>query len=297
MDNMFNDSVFKENIRRIRKEKGMTQEQLADAVGVSAQAVSKWEIGSFPDAGLLPVVADALGVKIDELFGRGDKELTMNQQVTKYIYGLPEEDKLKAAGEICRALLLGSVGSYEYIPVPEQSRQSEWDCHGQIELESGWMQQRYNDNLQYFFLMPEPKEGYDTVLKYDERQVEFFRFLSSPDALRAMYYLGEGDGYRFFNKEALMCELHITGERAEEIIEDMLNLNLVVKAKLQEGKGEENIYQYRVRGNFITFMIGVRTILNLPYNYHYQANKRESAYLKNHTYKDVNKTEKNCSDN
>lgn len=41
---------FSESLKRIRKEKGVTQEQLADAVGVSAQAVSKWEQGSFPDA-------------------------------------------------------------------------------------------------------------------------------------------------------------------------------------------------------------------------------------------------------
>ena len=155
------DNNFNENIRRIRKEKGITQEQLADAVGVSAQAVSKWEISSFPDAGLLPAIADALGVKIDELFGRGEKELTMNQQVTRYICNMADEDKLKAAGEICRALLLGSVGSYEYIPVPEQNIQSIYDCHGQIELESGLIQQRYNENLQYYFF-----ECWHLVAKY-----------------------------------------------------------------------------------------------------------------------------------
>ena len=34
-----------ENIRRFRREKGLTQEQLGDALGVSSQAVSKWETG------------------------------------------------------------------------------------------------------------------------------------------------------------------------------------------------------------------------------------------------------------
>ena len=51
------DSTFNANLRRIRKEKGITQEQLAEAVGVSAQAVSKWELSSFPDAALLPNIA------------------------------------------------------------------------------------------------------------------------------------------------------------------------------------------------------------------------------------------------
>ena len=59
-----------ENIGAIRKERGLTQEQLARMVGVSAQAVSKWENGGTPDAELLPAIADRLEVTIDSLYGR-----------------------------------------------------------------------------------------------------------------------------------------------------------------------------------------------------------------------------------
>ena len=40
-----------QNIHRLRKEKGITQEELGSAVGVTAQAVSNWECGGMPDAG------------------------------------------------------------------------------------------------------------------------------------------------------------------------------------------------------------------------------------------------------
>lgn len=57
-------------IAALRKEKGMTQEQLAEKVGVSAQAVSKWENDvSCPDITLLPLLADLFGVSVDELLG------------------------------------------------------------------------------------------------------------------------------------------------------------------------------------------------------------------------------------
>ena len=58
------------NIARCRKQIGMTQEDLGQALFVSGQAVSRWERGGTPDAELLPKIADALGVSLDVLFGR-----------------------------------------------------------------------------------------------------------------------------------------------------------------------------------------------------------------------------------
>ena len=58
-------------IARRRKENGLTQEALANRLGVTNQAVSKWE-GDVccPDIQLLPALADALGLSLDALFGR-----------------------------------------------------------------------------------------------------------------------------------------------------------------------------------------------------------------------------------
>ena len=58
-------------IAEMRKAKGMTQEQLAAALGVSAPAVSKWETGSsYPDITLLCPLARALGSNVDSLLER-----------------------------------------------------------------------------------------------------------------------------------------------------------------------------------------------------------------------------------
>ena len=58
------------NIYTLRKEKKITQAQLAEKLGVSEQAVSKWENEQCaPDVSLFPIIADYFGVSIDRLFG------------------------------------------------------------------------------------------------------------------------------------------------------------------------------------------------------------------------------------
>ena len=83
------ENTFNANLRRIRKEKGITQEQLAEAAGVSAQAVSKWEISSFPDAALLPKIAEKLGGSIDELYGLKNESISIYDRVVQHIKDTP----------------------------------------------------------------------------------------------------------------------------------------------------------------------------------------------------------------
>jgi transcriptional regulator with XRE-family HTH domain len=57
-------------IRELRRRDGRTQDNLAEALGVTAQAVSRWESGgSYPDMEVIPSIANYFGVSIDELFG------------------------------------------------------------------------------------------------------------------------------------------------------------------------------------------------------------------------------------
>lgn len=64
-----------ENIRRLRRERGITQGQLAEKLNITNAAVSKWERGdSFPDITMLFPIADYFGISIDELMGH-DSEM------------------------------------------------------------------------------------------------------------------------------------------------------------------------------------------------------------------------------
>ena len=61
-------------IRQLRRRDGRTQDMLAEALGVTAQAVSRWESGgSYPDMEMIPAIANYFHISIDELFGYHDE--------------------------------------------------------------------------------------------------------------------------------------------------------------------------------------------------------------------------------
>lgn len=62
-----NEQEFAQRLRQYRKDKGLTQQELADQLGVSNKTVSRWESGSYPDVTTLVALARALGVTVDEL--------------------------------------------------------------------------------------------------------------------------------------------------------------------------------------------------------------------------------------
>ena len=69
-----------ENIRRLRRERNLTQEETAAHLGISFQSVSKWERGDgYPDITMLPALANYFGVSVDELFG-----MSVTEKKSKY---------------------------------------------------------------------------------------------------------------------------------------------------------------------------------------------------------------------
>ena len=82
-------------IRELRKQRGITQEQLATSIGISFQAVSKWENNiALPDITLAPMLASYFGVTMDELF---DFKITEEvcEKAGEYYKAFGAEEKLK----------------------------------------------------------------------------------------------------------------------------------------------------------------------------------------------------------
>ena len=99
-------------IAALRKEKGMTQEELAEKLGVSPQAVSKWENGqSCPDISLLPRLAAIFGVTTDLL-------LTGEQETTPPVQMLPPEKRKDINDMMLRILVESANGDKVHVNLP-----------------------------------------------------------------------------------------------------------------------------------------------------------------------------------
>ena len=75
---------FKENLRKIRKENNLSQEQLADELGVSRQAISKWESGAaYPEMDKIIALCDKFNLNIDDLLHKDIKEVKGEEESKK----------------------------------------------------------------------------------------------------------------------------------------------------------------------------------------------------------------------
>ena len=96
-----------EKIKQLRQRDGRKQEDLANALGVSPQAISRWEAnGGYPDMELIPAIANYFNISIDELFGyskdRGDKLKAILSKAEKAI---GENGDLTECVEMLRAAI------------------------------------------------------------------------------------------------------------------------------------------------------------------------------------------------
>lgn len=114
---------FGENIKRLRKSRDLTQEALADELGVSAQSVSKWECGyGYPDITQLPAIANFFGVSIDELL---DNDKESQNKVYEFFraqlstFGEASEEKIEFIHDYCRRY--PNLAMYHYILCSEIS--------------------------------------------------------------------------------------------------------------------------------------------------------------------------------
>lgn len=106
-------------IKELRKEKGLTQEQLAEQFNVNRRTVSRWETGSnLPDLDILIEMADYYGIELRELLDGERKSEEMNKELEETVLKVVEysnEDKLKVTKRMHLLFIGGFIAAVLYM--------------------------------------------------------------------------------------------------------------------------------------------------------------------------------------
>ena len=111
--------MLNENIKRIRKSKGLSQEELAIKLNVVRQTVSKWENGSnMPDISLLAELADFYDVSIPEIIDGERKSENMNEEVKETVLKLSDYTETinqKIKGRLFVLTVIAIIGMIAFV--------------------------------------------------------------------------------------------------------------------------------------------------------------------------------------
>lgn len=217
-----------ERIIFLRKQKGMTQEEVACALGVTNQAVSKWESAQCcPDIQLLPAIAELFDVTIDELMGHkaADGLGDICLKIRNYFTELPEKESFEKAYRIAALLheIAATDGYRKFLPWKKDrdystDEVSRWGLSVSAEEEGCTV--RKNNCISFSLGQVEMKptiselHGLSLILEN----------LSRPHVLKVMYTLYDmtsGDFGLYVSYEEIAEKAHLPVSQVEEVLKKL----------------------------------------------------------------------------
>ncbi len=249
-------SMVGEQILKFRKEKGLTQRELGEAIGVSSSAVSQWESGGAPDISLLPAISDILGVTVDALFGRTEtKREDMEEAVGSYIASLPKDKRLgRLISLMNKAMLTGCVDKIADL-VDFERRDSEATYISR----DGLVTAVSLGGLSFLSAVHHSERTLDDLLFCDERVSQLFSALSSPHALAMLSNLYR-ETPRYRTAGALAKLTGITQGETEEILSKFTELRLTEELELDTEDGGVKAYRVNLTGTAVPLMFSAKLI-------------------------------------
>ncbi|HPE94735.1 MAG TPA: helix-turn-helix domain-containing protein [Bacillota bacterium] len=224
-----------EKIAKLRKQKGMTQEELAGIIGVSAQSVSKWENSTtMPDIILLPIIANAFEVSIDALFGK-----SMVQD--NYI---PAEEAFDSA---CDSLKKVIVSTENHGYNAEEPFNSQYEKYNRALSEDGRTRSviMRNHGIIYYrnevggLLLKKPKNGWRSLLD-DENAAKIISLLANQDFRKAMSCVTK-TGMNTFTLSSLCRNCGV--EDSAELEKSLIECGLFTAKKLEIDDKTVTVYE------------------------------------------------------
>lgn len=276
--------IIGKQIASLRKERGIKQEELANYVGVSTQAVSKWENGGVPDTELLPKIADFFQVSIDSLFGRNNADYTDLQSVLiKKVNDTPCDQRFKLVFNYCwdmERALMDDSHLIERNSIEDYEKQIDENAqhYSTIMTDHGFTRMGIANRSQYFLIVPDAK---DTDLAYFNGidYPTFFKDFSDKDVFDACVMLNKREHKKAFTPLLLVKNMGITIEKARDILSILLKYRLVYSTQIEMDDEIQTVHHFSPTPSFIAFLIFAREMIDKPSVFAYCCESRGKPYL------------------
>lgn len=273
--------TFSQNLKKIRKEKNITQEQLAGMLGISPQAVSKWETSeTYPDAALLLPLSSALDTSLDILFGNSTCSMSdVSRRIISIIKSTPTEQRFHLARDICWQIEKGFFDSITPIDTRYSPNELNSLKNSSYILSDYGFTLISNDNSPFFSIFPKYDECYTKAIGDGEEIRNIFEKLSSIDTMRAVLFIHKEDYNYVFEAEVLADACDIKEERIENVLQDLLDLRLIEKMNLEIDEQPTTLYATRPTHSLIALLLMAKEF-NYSGPHTLMADQRQKRFLR-----------------
>ena len=270
-----------QNIRKYRLEKELTQEQLANLLGVSAQAVSKWETSeTYPDGALLIPLANELEVSLDELFG--NESVTMadiSSKIVKLIHNTEAKERFNVARDIGWQIERGLFNCRMEIEKKYDPNEIKNQKNASYILDDNGFTIVSNGKEPFFSVFPQPAEGYGHFLNDKDDLQKIFVALSHTDTMNSLIYLYHRTENYVFDSYVLARDCNIPSDKIESVLDDLLLLKVIWKQNLTINGEERMPYYSRPSHKLLALFIMAREI-DYKGAYCLQSHIRNTPFIK-----------------
>ncbi len=275
-------------IAALRKERGYKQEELAKAVGVSTQAVSKWENGGVPDTELLPSIANFFGVSIDYLFNRSVTDYAdLRYALMRKIHEMSENERIKAVFNFCFDMERSAMNDPNKIETSsveeyEKSLGENEERYSSMMFNNGFTLMGIANRSQYFLIVPDAKNS-DAAYFNDINYIEFFMDFSDKSLFDACVFFHKretGIASKAFTPSLLVKNLNVTQEKEIEIIEKLKKYSMIRSTRIEMDDEMQTVYTFNPTPSFVALLIFARELIDRPSVYSYFCANRKEPYLK-----------------
>ncbi len=249
--------TFSENIKKYRTAAGLTQEEVAEKVGISGQAVSKWETSdTFPDPTLLPSLADALGVSIDMLFGHEAREVkTVAPEIFNYI---KHGDKAKSEDRRMYDTIASAYKSWDR----NEYRSDIWDkpfqntkmCRQELFTDHAAGMMFDHPEFAFATVVFEPPEGFESL--FTEEAITYLTPLGDTDIVKCLIELLKRSSRSAYELTILLREAGVDMTKEGEIRDKLKNLTRLISVNdVEINKKSHTIVE--LRPNYTPYLLNI----------------------------------------